>query len=316
MFSVKSLRTFQDAVIQTAKCKYYGENELSQPVVEAFYQVPRHQFISRFKDHTSEDWIELGPKNLTDYLDVLYGDHSLILKGTEAEFNELGGFRQLSTISQPSFVLHLLSLLDLKPGHQVFELGTGSGWNAAMISQLIGPTGHLTTFEIIPELARSAQKRLSSLGFHNVSVIEGDGGNGWSDGAPYDRVIFTAGSYDLPLAFHKQTRNLGNLLFVLQNQGGTPCFSDQYYLLRKKETHFESLYGASCAFVPLTGKYQGTASPQVQKEIEFFEEIRLRDPKLSRLKLKIYSEESIMPETSNALISKRAHSTFVWSEEM
>jgi len=157
-----------------------------------------------------------------------------------------------STISQPSFVLRMLDLLQLRPGHRVFELGAGSGWNAALIAHLVGPGGHVSSLEIIPDVAKTATQTMERLGVRNVSVIEGDGGDGYAAGAPYDRAIFTAGAYDLPKAFFQQVADDGLMLAVLKNPGG----GDNLLLLRKRANHFELLEAMPCGFVQLRGRHR------------------------------------------------------------
>ncbi len=157
-----------------------------------------------------------------------------------------------STISQPSFVLRMLDLLRLNPGHKVFELGTGSGWNAALMGRLVGPEGRVESVEIIPEMVQAAAQNVESLGISNVHIVTGDGAEGYADYAPYDRAIFTAGAFDLPRYFYEQIREEGLLLVVIKSGGG----GDNLFLLRKTGGHFESLESMPCGFVQLRGRYQ------------------------------------------------------------
>jgi protein-L-isoaspartate(D-aspartate) O-methyltransferase len=97
------------------------------------------------------------------------------------------GFGQ--TISQPSLVGLMTELLRLEKDHRVLEVGTGSGYQAAILSRLVR---HVYTIEVVPALARSAAKRLAQLGFLNITVTEGDGYSGLPEEAPFDRIILTA----------------------------------------------------------------------------------------------------------------------------
>src|SRR5262249_33512488 len=142
--------------------------------------------------------------------------------------------------------------LQIKPDYRVFELGTGSGWNAALIGQLVGPGGHVESVEIIPDVARRASSTIRSLGISNVHVVEGDGAAGYPDAAPYDRAIFTAGTFDLPRHFYQQIREEGLLLVVIKTPGG----GDNLFVLRKVDDHFESVESMVCAFVQLRGSYE------------------------------------------------------------
>src|SRR5207247_4227997 len=132
--------------------------------------------------------------NLKEHLPTLYSDRPLGLFG-EDENNPI------STISQPSLVLRMLDMLQLHRGQTVFELGAGSGWNAALMGHLVGPAGHVYSLEIIPEVAQMAVDTIATLGITNVHIIAADGGEGYAAGAPYDRAIFTAGNCCLPNHF-------------------------------------------------------------------------------------------------------------------
>src|SRR6185436_7698525 len=108
----------------------------------------------------------------------------------------------------------------LQPGQRVFELGAGSGWNAALMGRLVGSAGQVYSLEIIPEVAQMARETIEQWEIKNVQILQGDGGDGYSAGAPYDRAIFTAGSYDLPRCFHEQIKVGGLLLIVIKSEGG------------------------------------------------------------------------------------------------
>ena len=101
------------------------------------------------------------------------------------------------TISQPSTVAIMTRLLDPKPGNRVLEVGTGSGWQAAILSKLVHP-GTVYTVERIPELAEFARRNLKAAGAENVRVFVGDGSGGLPEHAPYDRIIVTAASPEIP----------------------------------------------------------------------------------------------------------------------
>jgi protein-L-isoaspartate(D-aspartate) O-methyltransferase len=223
----------------------YAETPISEATANAFLATPRHRFVGRFREWGTRHWHDVRADNLMQHLAVVYADRAMILVGDDDDDVP-------STISQPSFVLRMLDLLQLKPGHRVFELGTGSGWNAALMGRLVGPDGHVYTLEIIPEMATAAIAALDELGIHNVDVIGGDGGGGYAPAAPYDRAVFTAGAYDLPRPFHDQVKEGGLLLAVLKSAGG----GDNLFLLRKSVDHFVSLDAVPCGFVQLRGAYR------------------------------------------------------------
>jgi protein-L-isoaspartate(D-aspartate) O-methyltransferase len=117
------------------------------------------------------------------------------------------GFGQ--TISQPSLVGLMTELLDPKSNHSVLEIGTGSGYQTALLSRLVA---HVYSIEVIPELARSAAERLHSLGISNVTIMEDDGYKGWIEKAPFDRIMLTAAPPEIPRALLDQLKPKGVLV--------------------------------------------------------------------------------------------------------
>ena len=114
-----------------------------------------------------------------------------------------------ATISQPFVVAWMTDLLQPAKTHRVLEIGTGSGYQAAVLSPLVQS---VFTIEVVPELARSATKRLAELGYRNVTVREGDGYRGWPDKAPFDRIILTAAPEAIPKALLDQLAPGGRLV--------------------------------------------------------------------------------------------------------
>lgn len=239
-----STEKYQKQLLEQAKAIYY-ETPLSNAVQKAYLGTPRHQFVRRYRLWGVKEWSEVNEENLEEHLATLYSDRALVLFGDDD--NDVP-----STISQPSFVLRMLDMLQLKPGQRVFELGAGSGWNAALMGNLVAPTGVVYSLELIPEVAQTAAATIASLGITNVNVIEGDAGEGYPEGAPYDRAIFTAGAYDLPHPFFEQIKEGGLFLIVIKSEGG----GDTLFLLRKEHEYFESLEAMPCGFVQMRGKYQ------------------------------------------------------------
>ena len=148
------------------------------------------------------------------------------------------------TISQPRTVLLMLQALDVKEGMKVLEVGAGSGYNAALISMLVGKKGKVITTEIIKSLAEYATKRLKE--YRNVEVIHTDGSQGYEKESKYDRIIVTAACKEIPQPLHNQLKNDGILL--------APVGSSLKQILTKvTKTKKESL--GEFVFVPLTGKF-------------------------------------------------------------
>ena len=151
------------------------------------------------------------------------------------------------TISQPYIVAFMTEQLDLHPQHKLFELGTGSGYQAAVASLLVE---EVYTIEILPTLARRADNLLKKLGFDNVHVRAGDGWAGWPDAAPFDRIIVTAAAAELPQQLLDQLRSGGKLIMPLGHEGAV----QNLILVRKSITGELSIRELlPVRFVPVTG---------------------------------------------------------------
>jgi protein-L-isoaspartate(D-aspartate) O-methyltransferase len=250
---MESFEKYQKQLLEQAQ-HIYMETPISEATQKAFLETPRHRFVKRYREWGNRDWLEVNERNLKEHLATLYADKALILFGEDQDVS--------STISQPSFVLRMLDMLQLEHGQNVFELGAGSGWNAALLGHLVGPEGSVYSLELIPEMARTAAETIASLGIRNVQVIEADAGEGYAAAAPYDRAIFTAGTYDLPRPFFTQLKEGGLLLVVIKSEGG----GDNLFLLRKVNDHFESLDSMLCGFVQMKGKYQLTSLDPLELE--------------------------------------------------
>lgn len=237
---------FSERLLRAAERKY--RQALSERVVAAYRAVPRHRFVSRYKLARGDAWRIVSPENLAEHLPNLYADHPLLILERDGEV--------VATISQPTFVLRQLDWLRIEPGHRVFEIGAGSGWNAALMGHLVGPSGKVVSLEIEPELAREAAVRVREFGLSQVEIRVGDGGEGWPAEAPYDRIIFTAGAPEVPEALAEQLAIGGLMLFVRKREGE----GDRLLLLRKTAFGLQELFSIPCGFVPMRGKHGAPSS--------------------------------------------------------
>jgi protein-L-isoaspartate(D-aspartate) O-methyltransferase len=152
------------------------------------------------------------------------------------------------TISQPFIVALMTELLDLDPADVVLEVGTGSGYQAAVLAEL---AREVRSIEIIPELGERAAIVLASQGYTNVALRIGDGALGWPDGTLFDAIIVTAAARDVPPALVGQLRPGGRMIIPI----GPPYGEQELVLLRKHaDTGIERRKVLSVAFVPLTGE--------------------------------------------------------------
>jgi protein-L-isoaspartate(D-aspartate) O-methyltransferase len=190
----------------------------SEPVRHAFCAVPREAFV---------------PDYMKKYA---YTDTPL----------EIG---EGQTISAPHMVAIMCEALDLQLGQKILEVGTGSGYHAAIVAALIGATGHVYSIERWPLLANQAKEHLKNTSVMNVTVAIGDGSEGLALYQPYDRIYVTAASPRIPPPLIEQLRDPGKLLVPV---GDMYC---DLTLFEKKTgtTRTRSLGG--CVFVPLVGKH-------------------------------------------------------------
>lgn len=185
-------------------------------VIEVMKTVPRHLFV---------------PENMIEYA---YDDRALSIGEGQ-------------TISQPYIVALMTELLELKGDEKVLEIGTGSGYQAAVLSYL---AKEVFTVERISSLAEEAKRRFEKLGIKNIKVFIKDGTEGLPEHAPFDRVIITAATPEIPPPLIGQLKNHGIIVAPV---------GDRYtqYLLKgiKRDKELEEHYLIPVAFVPLIGKY-------------------------------------------------------------
>lgn len=196
----------------------------STAVEQAMRAVPRHRFVpaAAVKD--------------------AYADIAVITKSA-------GDGTALSCASVPTVVAMMLDQLDVRPGDRVLEIGAGTGYNAALLARLTGDAGHVTTVDIDPEVTAQARQALDATGYRHVQVITGDGASGAPQHAPYDRIIFTVGAWDIPPAIWDQLAPGGRLVIPLRWRGQTRsvAFLNDGDRLRSDSVEL-------CGFVPMLGQ--------------------------------------------------------------
>jgi protein-L-isoaspartate(D-aspartate) O-methyltransferase len=166
----------------------------SSAVAGAFAAVPREHFIPEVMGQQGAD--------------AVYSDQAFITK------KDARGM-PLSSSSQPALMAKMLELLELRPAQRVLEIGAGTGYNAALLAHLVGPQGKVTSVEVDEEIARSAKRALKQSGY-GVSVKVGDGRAGWSNSAPYDRIVATACADEIPRSWLDQLGEGGLLELPLR----------------------------------------------------------------------------------------------------
>lgn len=186
-------------------------------VIKAFLQVPRHEFVSSL------------------YRKQAYEDRPLPIEKDQ-------------TISQPSLVALMTELLHLKGREKVLEIGTGSGYQAAILSLL---AKEVHTIERIPALTKRAEKVCRKLGFNNIYFHVGDGSLGLPQHSPFDAIIVTAGAKEIPKPLLEQLKIGGRLVIPV----GETLQSQKLKVINKKETGNTTYEVEPVAFVPLIGKH-------------------------------------------------------------
>jgi protein-L-isoaspartate(D-aspartate) O-methyltransferase len=152
------------------------------------------------------------------------------------------------TISQPYIVAVMTEALRLQPGDRVLEIGTGSGYAAAVLAEI---ALEVYSIERIASLADASRRRLADLGYTNVQILHGDGTLGWPEQAPYDAIVVTAGGPDVPKALLEQLTIGGRLVIPV---GSLPRFQQLLRLVRTGDETYEREDLGEVAFVPLIGR--------------------------------------------------------------
>jgi len=201
-------------VLETIK----GRGITDEDVLKAMRAVPRHLFV---------------PESERDYA---YGDHPLPI-----------GYGQ--TISQPYIVALMTDLLELKRGDKVLEVGTGSGYQAAILAEI--PGVEVYTIEIIPELAKSAHELLESLDYADLHCKQGDGYYGWPEEAPFDAIIVTAAPDHMPQPLADQLAKGGRMVIPIGPRGG---YQTLWKFVKQEDGELKAFNMGGVAFVPLTGE--------------------------------------------------------------
>lgn len=193
-----------------------GRDTIAANVLEAMARIPRHHFV---------------PESVRHYA---YKDRPLPI-----------GFGQ--TISQPYIVALMTDLLDLDIADSVLEIGTGSGYQAAVLSEIVHS---VATIEIVPQLALQAAHRMRTLGFDNVATRQGDGYYGWPEKAPFDAIIVTAAANHVPPPLVKQLKRGGRMIIPVGTR-----FAIQHLILVEKadDGSLTARQLLPVRFVPLTG---------------------------------------------------------------
>jgi protein-L-isoaspartate(D-aspartate) O-methyltransferase len=233
----------------------------AEAVAAALLAVPRHVFVPDVP------------------LETAYRDEAIVIK-RDAEGVPI------SSSSQPTIMALMLDQLDLTPGHRVLEIGAGTGYNAALLAYLVGPTGVVVSVEIDPEVVERARASLAAAGYPDVTVLCADGAVGHPAAAPYDRIIATVGVWDLAPAWLDQLAPGGRIVVPLDLRGAQLSVA-----LERQDGHWISRSLVPCGFMRLRGEFAGP------------EQVHVLDRETS-LKLSVPDDRAVDAGVRTALTAK------------
>lgn len=205
-----------------------GEAIISDTVAAAFSAVPRHVFA------------------LGEPVEAAYAaNRALVIKRTEDG-------EALSSLSAAHIQAVMLEQAAVEPGMRVLEVGSG-GYNAALLQELVGPSGKVVSVDIDRQIVERARRCLSTAGYEQVEVVRADAENGVPGSAPYDRIVVTAGAWDIPPAWLQQLSPSGRIVVPLRMKGLTRTIA-----FDRTEAGLSSDSYRLCGFVPMQGDGAGT----------------------------------------------------------
>jgi protein-L-isoaspartate(D-aspartate) O-methyltransferase len=202
----------------------HAEYITSAPVEAAFRAIPRHLFLPG-----------IAPEQA-------YRDEAIPTKYLDDQ--------AISSSSQPAIMAIMLEQLGLETGQRILEIGAGTGYNAALMAQIVGPAGQVVTIDIDEDIVEAARAHLAAAGLERVQVVCGDGGYGWAEGAPYDRIILTVGAWDIAPAWQEQLKPGGRIVLPLSLAG--PQVSVAF---EPADGHLVSVSIMDCGFMRLRGAF-------------------------------------------------------------
>jgi protein-L-isoaspartate(D-aspartate) O-methyltransferase len=262
------VRQFLERYVHQVK----AEGAIRSPAVErAFLRVERHRLLQSFYHRPAEvpgfASIHHDPERpVPEHLALIYSNTALATRLVDE--------MPASSTSQPSLVAEMLELLQLVPGLRVLEIGAGTGYNAALMAEVVGDKRLVVTVDILDDVVTQTRRLLARAGYPGIAVLLRDGVQGATERAPFDRIVATVGCSDLSPNWAEQLAEGGVLLVPLAHAGGHPL-----YLLRKEHGRLGGRVASWTGFMPIRGPLHIEGLwPMGVVQPDAWEPIQVRDP--------------------------------------
>ncbi|WP_165966442.1 methyltransferase, FxLD system [Actinomadura sp. 7K507] len=224
-----------------------SQGAIRSPGIEAaFRSVPRHRFLPGV--------------SIAD----AYADQIVVTKRDQAG-------AALSSASQPAIMAMMLEQAQPEHGQRVLEIGAGTGYNAALVHELVGPHGQVTTIDVFPDVAAEARRNLTETGYGDIHVLTGDGALGAPDRAPFDLIIVTAGAWDIPAPWWDQLAPEGRIVVPLRWRGLTrSLLLDHEPATPIRPAQLTTRSMQLCGFIAMTGTSDGGRTITLADDVTLF----------------------------------------------
>lgn len=254
---------------------------VSSRVEAAFQHVPRHLFLRH-----------LPPEQV------------YVNKTIPTKHSDTG--EVISSASQPGVVAEILERLDVLPGHNVLEIGAGTGFNAALLANLVGQQGQVVSLDIDEDIVAGARDNLLNFGAANVRVELGDGRHGFEALAPYDRIVLSTSSLDVFPAWTVQLKEGGRLglAMLFYKDEGT------FVIFEKQGNHLRSCGGAGARFMPMRGGFSSESDHRDEQGDTALREWIKQGKMFSSIL--VYPKDAQLPKSDRQIVLHRYYASFVF----
>jgi protein-L-isoaspartate(D-aspartate) O-methyltransferase len=252
---------------------FKSSGAIVSPAVEsAFRKVPRHKLLDRFYVPRNEFSLQTQYDELVvdhhhpspDHLELIYSHRALATRlGSNGH--------PTSSTSMPALVAQMLELLRLRPGHKVLEIGAGTGYNAALMAEVVEDHSQVVTLDIQTDVVEQCRRLLAEAGYGDIQVLERDGFFGASEEAPFDRIVATVGLFDISPHWADQLTNEGEMLLPLYQGGSCPLIR-----VHKENGRLVGKVVGASGFMPIQGKMSQDSSDLYRTWVDEVEEVERR----------------------------------------